>query len=78
MLRSPAVEGAKARDAYLCGITPERRQEIIEQVLDAETEALRSFVPVFERLKTEAVRTSIGSSSKIRAAAALFDAVMEL
>lgn len=77
-LRSPAAEGAKARDAYLCGITPERRQQIIEQVLDAEANDLRSFAPALERLRTEAVRASIGSSDKLRAAAKLFDEVMEL
>jgi Zn-dependent M16 (insulinase) family peptidase len=77
-LRSPAAEGAKARDAHLCGITLEHRQEVIEQALDAEAEALRSFAPVLERLKTEGVRASIGSGDKLRAAAGLFDEVTEL
>jgi hypothetical protein len=77
-LRSPAAEGAKARDAHLCGITLEHRQQIIEQALDAETEELRSFAPVLENLQRKSVRASIGSGDKIKAAAKLFENVTAL
>ncbi len=77
-LRSPVVEGAKARDAYLCGITPEHRQQIIAQVIDADTKELNSFAPLFEKLKTDCFRASIGSGEKIRSAAGLFKEITEL
>jgi len=77
-LRSPAAAGLKERDAHLCGISPEYRQQIIEQVIDTEAADLRSFAPFFENLAAKGFRASIGSAEKIRAAAGLFDAVTEL
>jgi Zn-dependent M16 (insulinase) family peptidase len=77
-LRSPAAEGVKARDAYLTGITPEQRQQILAQVIDAEAEALRALAPLFEQLISDSFRATIGSAEKINAHAELFDAVLEL
>ncbi|CAK8713546.1 MAG: Hydrolase, metalloendopeptidase [Candidatus Electronema aureum] len=77
-LRSPAAEGVKARDAYLCGITPEHRQQILEQLIDTEAAALRGFAPLFAQLTTNSFKATIGSSEKIRANAELFNAVVEL
>jgi Zn-dependent M16 (insulinase) family peptidase len=78
-LRSPAAEGVKARDAYLTGITPERRQQIVEQVIDAKAEELRGFAPLFEQLASAKVfRATIGSGEKIKADSGLFDEVTDL
>ncbi|WP_417913440.1 insulinase family protein [Candidatus Electronema sp. TJ] len=77
-LRSPAAEGVKARDAYLTGITPERRQQIVEQTIDAKAEELSGFAPRFEQLTAKILRATIGSGEKIKADSGLFDAVMEL
>ena len=77
-LRSPVSEGVKARDAYLSGITPAHRQQIVEQAIDATADALRSFAPLFARLTATTYRATIGSSEKIKAEKGLFDAVTEL
>jgi len=69
----------KARDAYLAGITPERRQQLVEQVIDAKAEELRGFAPLFEQLSaTKVFRATIGSGEKIKAESSLFDEVTEL
>jgi hypothetical protein len=77
-LRSPAAVGVKARDEYLCGITPAQRQQVVEQVIDTEAETLRGFAPLFAQLFSNSFRATIGSGEKIRANAGLFDVVEEL
>uniref|UniRef100_UPI004057B42C insulinase family protein n=1 Tax=Candidatus Electronema sp. TaxID=2698783 RepID=UPI004057B42C len=77
-LRSPAAEGVKARDAYLTGITPEQRQQIVEQTIDAKAEELRGFAPLFEQLEATTFRATIGNGEKIKADSSLFDEVTEL
>ncbi|WP_420208394.1 insulinase family protein [Candidatus Electronema sp. JC] len=77
-LRSPAAAGLKERDAYLCGITQEYRQRLLEQVIDTKAADLRRFAPFFENLTAKGFRASIGSAEKIRADAGLFDEVTEL
>ncbi len=68
----------KARDAYLTGITPEQRQQIVEQTIDAKAEELRDFAPRFEQLTATVFRATIGSGEKIKADSGLFDEVTEL
>jgi len=77
-LRSPAAMGLKARDEYLTGITPAQRQQVIEQVIDAKAEQLRSFAPAFQQLASQGFRASIGSGGKIKANAGLFAEIEEL
>ncbi len=77
-LQSPAARGVKARDSYLSGITPERRQQILGEVLSTQAKDLRDFAPQLERLVQEGFRASIGNGEKIREEASLFDNIMAL
>jgi hypothetical protein len=77
-LRSPAAVGLKARDEYLTGISPKHRQQVLEQVIDADAKELRSFAPLFENLAAKGFRATIGSDGKIKASTGLFDDVTEL
>ncbi|WLE96467.1 MAG: insulinase family protein [Candidatus Electrothrix communis] len=77
-LQSPAVQGLSARNEYLCGITPEYKQERIAKVIDTEVEAMRAFAPFWGKLTENRFRVTIGSGEKIREQAELFDDILEL
>jgi hypothetical protein len=74
------VQGLAARNEYLCGITPEYKQERIARVIDTEVEAMHAYAPVLDQLTlTEnRFRATIGSGEKIRKHADLFDDILEL
>jgi Zn-dependent M16 (insulinase) family peptidase len=76
--QSPAHRGATARNEYLSGITVDAKQRVIEQVLQTETEDLKSFAPFFDPFTTNPYRASIGSADKIQAAADLFTSVIDI
>ncbi|MCI5222418.1 MAG: peptidase M16, partial [Candidatus Electrothrix sp. AR4] len=76
--QSPAVLGLAARNEYLCGITPEYKQQRISSVIDTEVEAMRAYAPLWKNLAENSFRATIGSSEKIKADADLFDDVLEL
>ncbi len=76
--RTPAASGLTARNEYLCGITPEYRRQILEQVIDTEPGVMRAYVPLLKSLAENSFRATIGSSEKIRADSELFDDIVEL
>ena len=77
-LQSPAVQGLAARNEYLCGITPEYKQERIAAVIDTEAKAMRAYAPLLEQLTAQGFRATIGSGEKIRNHAELFDDIAGL
>jgi Zn-dependent M16 (insulinase) family peptidase len=77
-LQSPAATGVKARDSYLSGITLERRQRILGEVLNTQVKDLRSFASQLDSFVQQGFRASIGSSEKIREQQALFDDIIIL
>ncbi|MCW5212363.1 insulinase family protein [Desulfobulbus sp. TB] len=79
-LQSPAVQGLAARNEYLCGITPQMKQERIAKVIDTEVAAMQAYSPLLEQLAVveNRFRATIGSREKIKKNAALFDDIMEL
>ena len=77
-LQSPAAQGLTARNEYLCGITPEYKQQRIAKVIDTEVEAMQAYAPFWEKLTENRFRVTIGSGEKIRERADLFDDILEL
>ena len=76
--RTPAALGLTARNEYLCGITPEYRQQILAQVIDTGAEAMRAYAQLLENLTANGFRATIGSGEKIRGYAELFDNTLTL
>ncbi|MCI5162260.1 MAG: hypothetical protein D3917_09625, partial [Candidatus Electrothrix sp. AX5] len=77
-LQSPAAQGLTARNEYLCGITPEYKQQRIAKVIDTEVKAMQAYAPFWKKLIENRFRTTIGSGEKIREHAELFDDIFEL
>ncbi|MCI5189413.1 MAG: peptidase M16, partial [Candidatus Electrothrix sp. AS4_5] len=79
-LQSPAVQGLAARNEYLCGITPQMKQERIARVIDTEVAAMQAYSPLLDQLAVveNRFRATIGSREKIRKHADLFDDIVEL
>lgn len=76
--QSPAAKGTTARNDYLSGITSEFKLQRIEEVLSTTLDSLRSFAPLFEKLKEDCYRASIGNSEKIREAGSIFDDILDI
>jgi Zn-dependent M16 (insulinase) family peptidase len=77
-LQSPAAQGLTARNEYLCGITPEYKQQRIAKVIDTEVEAMQAYAPFWEKLTENRFRVTIGSGEKIREQPEFFDDILEL
>ncbi|CAK8716042.1 Peptidase M16C associated domain-containing protein [Candidatus Electrothrix aarhusensis] len=77
-LQSPAAQGLTARNEYLCGITPEYKQQRIAKVIDTEVKAMQAYAPFWKKLIENRFRATIGSGEKIREHAELFDDIFEL
>ncbi|MCI5225273.1 MAG: peptidase M16 [Candidatus Electrothrix sp. AX2] len=79
-LQSPAVQGLAARNEYLCGITPQMKQERIARVIDTEVAAMQAYSPLLDQLAVveNRFRATIGSREKIRKNTDLFDDIVEL
>ncbi|WP_035247557.1 insulinase family protein [Desulfogranum mediterraneum] len=76
--QGPASRGATARNDYLSGVTPEFRQQRIEEIIRTDQEQLRSYGPLFSRFREQAYRATIGSQEKIQAATTPFDETLTL
>jgi len=76
--QSPAAKGAVARNDYLSGITPEFKLRRIEEVLRTSLGSMKSFAPLFENMKGNCYRATIGNSKKIRAAAKYFTDIIDI
>lgn len=74
----PAARGLTARNEYLSGITPEYKQQRIEEIIDTTVDTMRSFSPLFNSLKNNNFRVTIGNSDSINKNAKLFDDIEEL
>ena len=77
-LQGPAAQGLTARNEFLSGITPEFKQQRIEEIITTDLEKMRSFAPLFQELKKNSFKASIGNTEKIRSQASLFDDICEL
>ncbi len=74
----PAARGLTARNEYLSGITPEYKQQRIEEIIDTTVDTMRSFSPLFNSLKNNNFRATIGNCESIKKNAELFDDIEEL
>ena len=77
-LQGPAAQGLTARNEFLSGITPEFKQQRIEEIIETDLEKMRSFAPLFKELRKNSYKASIGNTEKIRAHASFFDDIREL
>ncbi|MCP3892373.1 MAG: peptidase M16 [Desulfobulbaceae bacterium] len=77
-LHSAAAKGATARNDYLNGITPEFKQQRLQEIIATTPDDLRSFAPAFEAMMPNCFRSIIGNRKKIEKDAALFDSLTEL
>ena len=76
--QGPAARGATARNEYLYGITPEYKQQCLEEMLSTTVEDLRAFAPKFRQLAANRRRATIGNRTKIEAHKQLFDEIIEV
>lgn len=76
--QSPAVKGAIARNDYLSGITSEFKVKRIHEVLGTSLESLKSFAPLFENLRENSFRATIGNREKIHSASTYFDSITDI
>ena len=76
--QSPSVKAAAARNEYFTGITPEYKQQRLQQITSTTVADLRSFAPAFEKMIASAYRSIIGNRAKIERDRDLFDTLTEL
>lgn len=76
--QAPSVKGANARNDYLSGITKEFKQKRIEEVIATTTKDIKQFAPLFDKLKTNSYRATIGSCEKIKSHEELYTEIIEL
>jgi Zn-dependent M16 (insulinase) family peptidase len=76
--QGPAARGLTARNEYLSGITPKYKQQRIEEIIDTTVENMRSFAPLFNKLKDNSFRATIGNCESIKKNSELFDDIAEL
>lgn len=76
--QSPAAKGASARNDYLSGITTDFKLQRINEALSTTLDSMRSFAPLFESLKGNCYRASIGNGEKIRAASGIFNEIINI
>ncbi len=77
-LQSAASKGATARNDYLNGIDALYKQQRLTEITATSLADLRSFAPAFAAMTANSHRSIIGNRSKIEAARALFDTIIEL
>jgi len=76
--QSPAARGLSARNEFLSGITPEYKLQRIAEIIDTTLESICAYAPIFETLRTNGIRASIGNCDKIRKHGQFFDDIVEL
>ncbi len=76
--QAAAGKGATARNEYLNGITPEYKQQRIEEIISTSVKDMRSFALAFETMLNNSHRMIIGNRAKIEADSDLFEQISEL
>ncbi len=76
--QGPAAMGMTARNEYLSGITADHKQRRIAEILRTGTQDLCSFAPLFNNLRDNSYRTTIGNGDKIRQHADFFEEIEDL
>jgi len=76
--QAPAVKGASARNDYLSGITSEFKTQRINEVLTTSLKSIKSLAPLFDKIKENSYRVTIGNGEKIRTEAKLFDVITDM
>lgn len=77
-LQSTAAKGAIARNDYLNGITPEFKQQRLEEIIATKPEDLRSFADHFAEMTPQSYRAIIGNRKKIEQDSELFESLTNL
>ncbi|MFT5700001.1 MAG: Zn-dependent M16 (insulinase) family peptidase [Desulforhopalus sp.] len=77
-LHSTAGRGATARNEYLNGITPEFKQQRIEEIIASKPEDLRAFADNFAEMTPKSHRAIIGNRKKIEQDSELFETFTNL
>jgi Zn-dependent M16 (insulinase) family peptidase len=77
-LQSSAGKGATAKNDYYNGITPEFKQQRLQEIISTTPESLRAFAHDFEVMLPKCHRSIIGNRQKIEADSNLFDLLTEL
>ncbi len=76
--QGPAAKGITARNDFLNGVSIEFKQKRIQEILSTTSEELLAYAQLFNRLRSEAVRVTIGNEAKIKEAAVNFDETYSL
>ena len=76
--QAPAVKGASARNDYLSGITSEFKTQRINEVLTTSLKSIKSLAPLFDKIKENSYRVTIGNGEKIRTEAKLFNVITDM
>lgn len=76
--QGPAARGAMARNEYLSGVTPNFKQQRISEVIATSVDDLREYAALFDRLKNNAYRATIGNGEKIAGAKTVFNDITTL
>ncbi len=76
--QASAARGTMARNEYLNGVTPEFKQQRIEEIISTSVDDMRSFADAFANMQKNSHRMIIGNRAKIEADCDLFDTIGEL
>ncbi len=76
--QSPSVKAAAARNEYYTGITPEFKQQRLQEITSTTVEDLKTFAPAFSEMNSASHRSIIGNRTKIEKDGDLFDTISEL
>jgi len=76
--QGPAARGRTAVNEYLSGVTPEFKQNRIDQVLATTVTDLKQFAPLFKALQKNCYRATIGNSEKIKSEHTLFNDIVNI
>ncbi len=76
--QSPAARAGAARNEFLSGITPEYKQQRLEEITSTTLEDLRSYAPAFAEMMPNSFRAIIGNRAKIEDDKDLFTVLSEL
>ncbi|PHR28490.1 MAG: peptidase M16 [Desulfotalea sp.] len=77
-LLSTAAKGATARNEYLNGITPQFKQQRLEEIIATKPEDLRTFADSFAAMTENSYRSIIGNRKKIEHDSELFESFTTL
>ncbi|MFN2354426.1 MAG: insulinase family protein [Desulfopila sp.] len=76
--QSPSTRAAVARNEYFSGITPEFKQNRLQEITATTVDDLRGFAEAFKDMTAHAHRTIIGNRTRIERDGELFETLTEL